>query len=736
MSEIFSVNRREFLLVSSAAAAGLVVGCRYVPSSEPRSVPSGSTGTGKVSHKLSTFVQVATSGEVTIWVSKSEMGQGIRTALPMIVAEELDVEWSRVSIRQADLDKVWGSMGTGGSSSVRSMWTPLRTAGAAARLMLVGAAAKWWSVDPSSCTTEAGHVVHAATGRKIGYGELAEAASAEPVPEAPRLKAPEDFRIIGKSLDRLDNRSIAAGEAQYGLDVRVPGMLFAAIARPPAFGAMVRGFDAAAAKAMAGVRDVFAIEPAKPPNHVWGGVCVVAESTWIALRARDALKIEWDMGPNANENDAQIASALAKLTESKGKVVRGEGDADKAIDVATRRVDATYELPLLAHAPMEPQNCTAHFRDGGFEIWAPTQFADWAAGAVAEITGVPVANVTVHVTLMGGGFGRRAFPDFVIEAAIASKRVGAPVKVVFTREDDTRYDYYRPATHHRLAGAIDALGKVAAWRHRIASTPIDSFMDPAAATPESSEIGGADDIPFVVPNLAVEFHAAKSAVPRGWWRSVEHSFNAFAVESFVDELAAAAERDPLALRLELIGADRKIEGSNKNFPFDTGRFRRVLELAAEKAGWGAPLLKGRGRGIAVHRSFYSYVAHVAEVTVSRDGSVKVDRVVSAIDCGIPVNPDGIVAQLESSIVYGVTALFKGKVSIDKGGVVEGNFDTYPLMTMAESPAMEVHIVPSGEAPTGTGEPGLPPIAPAVTNAIFAATGKRVRRLPLRKEDLA
>jgi len=480
---------------------------------------------------------------------------------------------------------------------------------------------------------------------------------------------------------------------------------------------------------------VFAIEPANPPNHVWGGVCVVAESTWAALEARNALKVEWDLGPNANESDAQIESTLASLTGSKGKVVRGEGDADAAIDAAAKRVDAMYELPLLAHAAMEPQNCTAHYRDGGFEIWAPTQFADWAAGAVAQITGVPIEKIAVHVTLMGGGFGRRAFPDFVIEAAMASKHVGAPVQVVFSREDDMRYDYYRPASHHRFAAALDPAGKVVAWRHRIASTPIDTFMDPAAARPESSEIGGADDVPFVVPNLAVEFHAAKSGVPRGWWRSVEHSFNGFAVESFVDEIAAATGRDPLELRLELIGPARKIEGNDKRFPFDTGRLRRVLELAAEKAGWGSPLPKGRGRGIAVHRSFYSYVAHVAEVTVGAGGFVKVDRVVSAIDCGTPVNPDGIVAQVESSIVYGLTAALKGKISIEKGGVVEGNFDSYPLLTMAETPVMEVHIVPSGEAPTGTGEPGLPPIAPAVANAIFAATGKRIRRLPIRAEDL-
>ena len=733
MDAIFTVDRRDFLRLTSTAAVGLVIGCRGGGHDVVQAVLVPTPPPPKP-HDFGAFVQIDTAGNVGIWVSKSDMGQGVRTALPMLVAEELDVDWSRVKIYQADLDAKYGRQGTGGSSSIRTLWEPLRKAGATARAMIVAAAAAKLGDSPANLRTEAGFVVQPATGTRIPYGELVEAAAAIPVPTQVALKDPKEFRIIGQRVKRVDNADTIAGKTTYGIDIRRPNMLYGAVARPSVFGARVARFDDAKARAIDGVRDIIPIDPAPTPDHVWGGVGIIAENTWAALKARDALVIEWDNGSKPLENTDSLRKSMIEISKQDGKPVRSEGDAVGALAKSKKKIAAEYETPFLAHATMEPMNATAEIRGDELELWAPTQFPDWAGGAAAKAVGLDPKKAKVHVTMLGGGFGRRAQPDYAIEAAILAKKAGAPVKVTWTREDDMQHDYYRPMTVHRIEATLGESGLPDAWRHRIVSTSIDSWMNPASEKPEQSEVGGADDLPYRIPNLRVEFGSMQSAVPRGWWRSVESSFNAFVVESFVDEMAAAAKKDPVEFRLALLGAPRILpeEGqAAKQYPFDTGRLKRVLELAASKAGWGSPLPAGMARGVAIHRSFLTYVAEVSEVSVSDGGEVKVHRVVCAVDCGLPVNPDGIEAQMESGIVYGLTAALKGEITIKDGAVEQSNFHDYPLLTIAEMPKVEVHIVKSTELPTGTGEPGLPPIAPAVTNAIFALTGKRVRKLPIR-----
>jgi isoquinoline 1-oxidoreductase beta subunit len=526
------------------------------------------------------------------------------------------------------------------------------------------------------------------------------------------------------------------GSARFGIDVRVPGLLFAVVARCPTFGGKPARFDGAKAKAVPGVRHVVAIEPVAEAFSA-GGVAVVADNTWAAIRGREALVVEWDHGPGVSETSAALRERFEALTAQPGKVLRDEGVADELLAGADGVVEAVYELPFQSHATMEPMNATVHVRPDGAEAWVPSQGPQWAQDAVAKIAGVPREKVVVHTTFMGGAFGRRYHADFVVEAAQVSKAVGAPVQVVFTREDDMQRGFYRPAAFHRMAGLVGEGGRPVAWLDRMASVSIDAFWTPPdRAKPESSEMGGAVNLPYAIPNLRFEYVPAPSPVPVMWWRSVEHSINGFVTESFIDELAAAGGIDPLKLRLELLGEPRNIRiPADSESVLDTARLKRVLELAAEKAGWGAPLPAGRGRGIAAHFSFESYVAEVAEVSVATGGAVRVHRVVCAVDCGRAVHPDGVAAQMEGGIVYGLTAALKSAITIADGRVEQSNFHDYAMLRIDEAPAIEVHLVPSSENPTGSGEPGLPPVAAAVANAIFAATGKRVRRLPIRPADL-
>jgi len=722
MSPVTSVSRREFLRIVPAAGAGLVLGVRLSAAMNA----TGPRGRPSALFAPNAFLQVDARGDVTIWASKSEMGQGVRTSLPMIVAEELDADWSRVRVEQAWADPRFGDLDTGGSSSVRTRYEPMRRAGAAARAMLVTAAAQTWGADRSACRTERGAVVHAPTGRRIRYGDLVEKAAALPVPQDAPLKDPKSFRIVGKSLPRTDTPSKVDGTAVYGIDVKVPGMLYAAVARSPVFGGKAKPFDANSAKTSPGVRAVVPIST---------GVAVVADSTWNALKGRDALRVDWDEGDGAAESSETLRAQFETLSQQPGKIVRDDGDAAAALEKAAKRLEAIYELPFQAHATMEPQNATASWQKDRCEVWAPVQTPSWALADIARAAGLPPGAVRLNITLLGGGFGRRINPDYAVEAVEISKAVTAPVKTVWSRADDLQHDFYRPASFHRIKGGLDVKGRIASWHHRLVSTSIKAYHEPTASDPEEDEIGGARDLPYAVPNVRVEYAAAKSIVPRGWWRSVESSFNAFVVESFLDELAAAAHRDPLALRKELLSGGRTIAYPGQTFVQDTTRLKAVVDLAATRAGWGKPLAKGRARGIAAHFSYRTYCAQVAEVSIGKDGALRVHRVVCAVDCGRAIHPGIIAAQMEGGIVFGLSAALKSGITIEKGRVKQANFDEYEVLRIDEMPEVEVHIVPSDQPPTGVGEPGVPVIAPAVCNAIFAATGKRVRRLPVRVEDL-
>lgn len=726
--------RRDFIKSGATGAAALVIGFHWSEDAWGQEAQER-----KPVNPFDAWVRIGSDGRVRLILAKSEMGQGVTTSLPMILAEELAVDWKQVSIEQAPTNPNLYDLGTGGSSSVRTSWLPLRQAGAAARTMLVQAAANHWSVNPNTCRAEQGAVVHGPRTKRLPYGELVAAASKLPIPDFAKvaLLNPTEFRLVGTDIPRADIPGKVDGSGVFGMDVRVPGMLYAVVARCPVFGGRVRRVDSTRAKAVVGVKHVVEI-PAVPEAHTAGGVAVVAENTWAAMRGRDALEIEWDEGEHAQESSASLRQQFDELVSRPGvTVVRNDGDAEAALASAGQRIEATYEVPFQNHSPMEPMNATVHIRKDGAEAWLPSQGPQWGQDAIAKISGLPADKVVVHTTLMGGGFGRRYHADFVAEAAQISKAVEAPIKVVFTREDDTQHGFYRPASLHKLSGAVDVKGLPSAWRHRMSSVSIDGYWTPPdKAKPASSEVGGAANLGYAIPNLRMEYSPAKSGVPVMWWRSVEHSTNGFVTECFLDELAAAGKVDPLELRLRLLAEPRKVRvPADNEIILDTSRLRATLELAAAKAGWGKPLPAGRGRGVACHFSFDTYVAEVAEVTVA-NGAVRVDRVVAAVDCGRVVNPDGARAQIEGGIVYGLTAALKSAITIDRGRVEQSNFDNYEMLRIDEAPVIEVHFVKSDAPPTGTGEPGLPPAAAAVMNAVFAATGRRVRRLPVHASDLA
>lgn len=728
------LSRRSVLKTAAAAGAALVIGFDLTPALR------GANEKAPVS-PLRSWIRIDQDGQVTILSGRSEMGQGISTALPMVLAEELGVDWKNVKIEQAPTDSaLFGNQGTGGSGSVAESFLPLRQAGAAARLMLVSAAAQRWNIAPEKCTVKNGIVSNGA--QSLSFGELVESAAKLPVPDFAKvaLKKPDEWEIIGKPVPRKDIPSKTDGSARFGLDVRVPDMVYAMVQRCPVFGGKVKHFDATQAKAMAGVLDVFEIPAVEEGVHSWGGVAVVAKSTWIAMEARKKLKIDWDLGPNAKESSETLRQQFRKLVDSQMKVVVNQGDIDAALSAAPldKRVEADYELPFQAHATMEPMNCTVFIEKDRAEVWAPAQGPEWVQQVVAQVSGLKPDKVTVNTTLMGGGFGRRYMADFAMEAAQIAKRVPKPVQLVWSREDDMTHDYYRPASYHRVSGVVDAQGNIEAWRHKSTSTSISEVWDKGKnVPPESSELGCFFQNPYLTKNYRLEYLPAKSGVPRAWWRSVEASVIGFVMESYVDELAHAAGMDPLEFRLKNLGDARKVpHATDKNdVPLDVNRLRAVLSVASQMSGWGTPLPKGQGRGIACHYSFHSYVANVAEVSVDK-GQVKVHRIVSAVDIGTAVNPDGVRAQVESAIVYGLTAALKSQITIKDGGAAEANFNKFTTLRMDETPAVEVFIMQSNLPPTGIGEPGLPPTAPAVMNAVFAATGKRIRRLPVMPGDLA
>ena len=705
------MERRAFLQVSGTIGAGLVIGFR-IPDRR-----------GVVPFTPNAWLQVDTDGAVTVTIDKSEMGEGNHTALAMIAAEELDADWSKVKVGAVPVNPAaWSRrMSTGGSTSVRTSWDILRKAGATARAMLVTAAAQTWGVEAAACSTRNGTVTHA--NHRLTYGELAQKAATIPVPDNAPLKDPKDFRLLGTRTHRLDTPSKVNGSAQFGIDVRMPGLLVASIERSPVFGGKVKSFDATAARAVPGVRHVVQLDgtPWTGTNGAWAvgtesGVAVVADTYWQAVQGRQALKITWDEGPNAALGD--IPGKLAARAGEAGVTAKTVGDAATALAGAAKKIESVYTVPFLHHATMEPMNCTAHVRAGTCDVWAPTQNQTRAQEVAAEAAGIPKEAVKIHTTLLGGGFGRRLESDFVAEAVAISKAVNAPVKVIWSREDDTKHSFYRPATYNKLAAGLDAQNRPVAWTHHIVAPPILIKFGPLQNGIDATLIDGASDVPYAFPNLFVDQLAADLPVPLGFWRSVGASQNAFVVECFMDEVAAAAGRDPYELRREMLQSKP--------------RHLRVLELAATKAGWGTPLPPGRGRGIAIAEWEPTTCAEVAEVSVAPDGTVRVHRVVCAVDCGPVVNPYTIEAQMQGGVVFGLSAALYGEITIDKGRVQQGNFNDYPMLRMPEMPVVEVHIVPSTDALGGIGEPSVPPTAPAVCNAIFAATGKRIRALPIGK----
>ena len=710
------LSRREFLKVTGAVGGGLLIGiqlsgCEEKPATSATATTPPTPATTDFNPNV--WLTIAPDDSIHIRVASSEMGQGVMTSLPMLIAEELDADWNKVQaefapINPAFANPIFGRQQTGGSTAIRGYWKLLREAGAVGRELLLSAAAQTWGVTAQDCEANNSQVIHSVTGNRLSYGELAILAATLPVPDAVFLKEPDEFELLGKSQPRLDGPAKVDGSAEFGFDVQLPGMLTAMVVRCPVYGGKLKQFDATQAKAIDGVREVIAIQT---------GVAVVADHYWAAKLGRDALNIKWDYGPDAELSSAAITQRFAEAVDD-GSIGRDDGNATKVIANASKTIEAMYEVPYLAHACMEPMNCTAHVREDECDVWVPTQGQTRTHNTAMQLTGLPAENVRIHTTFLGGGFGRRSEQDFVTDAIETSKVMGAPVKVVWTREDDIQHDYYRPATYNRLTAALDDQGMPSAWRHRIAGPSIFARESKKREDNGSdwSATEGALHLPYAIPNIQVSYARVNTAVPVGFWRSVASSQNAYITECFLDEVAAASGKDPYQLRRELLR--------------DQPRYRGVLELAASKAGWDTPPPTGRFRGIAVASSFASYVAQVAEVSIDR-GRVRVHRVVCAIDCGMTVNPDTIVAQMESGIIYGLTAALHGEISISRGRPQQGNFNDYPLLTLEECPEIEVHIVSSTEDPGGVGEPGTPPIAPAVANAVFAATGKPVRSLPIR-----
>ena len=731
------LDRRAFLKTSAAAGAGLSIGF-HIPAFAGEDPAREQEK--KTPNPFNAWVHITPDNRIALLLEKSEMGQGIMTAVPMILAEELCVDWKNVTVQQAPTDPDIYNHGTGGSGSIAGCWLPMRRAGAAAREMLVSAAAARWGVNTNTCVAKNGGVLHGSRNNFLTYGELANDAAKLPIPNLNTvpLKNSDDFTIVGKATPRFEAAAKTNGRAIFGIDSRVPGMQYAVVARCPIFGGRVKSFDAAKAKTVPGVSDVFSIDPVTTGAFSAGGVAIIADNSWAAMQGRKALEVKWDEGPNAAESSETLHQQFLDNASKPGKPYRNDGDADAAIASAAKRVEATYEFPFAAHATMEPMNCTVHIRRDSAEAWVPTQAPQWAQDIIAGVSKLPKEKIKVNTTLMGGGFGRRYMADFVMEAAQISKQTGKPVMVLWTREDDMQHDFYRPASYHHFSGAVNNDGSIAAWKHFQTSTSIEAMWSPKGKeTPEKSEFATAAFIPYQTPNYRVEYTLAESGVPRAWWRSVEHSTSGFVVECFVDELAAAAGADPLEFRMRSIGADRKIPDftdPKEGKPLDTARLKGVLKLAAEKAGWGSPLPKGTARGIAGYFSFNTYTAAVAEVSM-KNGMPQIHRLVYAVDCGRPVNPDGIRAQVEGAAIYGLSAALHDAITIKGGAVVQTNFHEYQMPRIADTPQTEIHIVESKEEPTGIGEPGLPVVAASVSNAIYSLTKKRVRRLPIRPGDL-
>lgn len=726
MSDIQNISRRTFIKNVGLASGGLILACNY-------SLFSNENGTQLATEfNPNLFVQLNPDGSLIITASRSEMGNGVRTSLTSVVADEMEADWNKVTIKQAVGDEKYGDQNTDGSRSVTYLYETMRKMGAMTRMMLITAAAKNWQVPENECIAQNHFIVHS-SGKKLGFGELVETAKTLPIPTNINYKNPKDFKYIGKTLKSIDIKNFVKGTAIYGIDKRLPNMKFVAIARCPVTFGTVKSFNKTAAMKIHGVENVIEIPKIERSFGPLGGVAVIASNTWAAFKGREALEIQWNYGKNEGYDSEKYMAELTERVHNDGKVGKEIGDVNKAFGEAAKIVESTFQLPHLAHAPMEVPNATAWVQGDTCEVWAPTQSPQTARDEVVNYLGTAKDKVTINVTFLGGGFGRKSKPDYIVEAVIVSKAINAPVQVIWSREDDIKHGYYHTVSSQFMKASLDAQGNVTGWLHRSAFPSIMSTFQPGTEFPAGWEISSAADVPFDIKNLKIEFGKAPAMVRIGWMRSVINILHGFSINVFADELAFAAKQDPLEFRLKLIGNDR-VEDTKDPIKFDTARLKNVLKLAAKNANWGKPLPKGHAHGLAVHYSFNSYVASIAEVSLV-DDKVKTHNIHTVIDCGTAVNRDTIKSQLEGAAIFGMSIAYYGKITAKDGAIEQNSYSDYRMVRMNEAPKIHVEIVESTDTPTGVGEPGVPVIAPAIINAIFKLTGKRYYNLPLSDYDL-
>jgi isoquinoline 1-oxidoreductase beta subunit len=735
MSEVLRLSRRSFLKFTGTATGGLLI-LIYSPSS---------MGSNESSFSPNAFIRIDADGTITLWSKNPDMGQGVKTSMPMILAEELEADWTKVRVEQADLnEKIYGGQGSGGSDSIHYDWDNLRKAGAVARELLIAAAAQTWNVDPKQCAAQKSEVLHAASKRKLSYGQLVSVAATLPIPkELPPLKDPKTFRIVSTRVTGVDTKNIVRGHPLYGLDVVRPGMLYAVLAKNPVFAGKPLNVNDEKTRAVPGVRHVVTVNGHDNPTFLQPSVAVVADSLWAALKGRDALQVEWEEGPIARESTEAMAKEFEELAKSPGKILRDSGDVNEALHNTSKVFDVSYQLPFLSHATLEPQNCTAVVANGKCEIWGPLQMPESGQRVVSTVTGLPPEAIAVHMTRIGGGFGRRLLSDYAAEAAYVSQKVGAPVKVVWTRTDDLQHDYYRPATYHRIRAGLSNKNELIAWHHHLVSISRNTYRK-SKGNPEDTDTYGlfhprsgdpkmtlaGEMVPTLIPNCRIEYTEMKTGIPTGALRAPSHNGTAFVIQSTLHEIAHSAGIDFIELQKKILGKKADyVYPQDDPTPYTPERLIGVLEMVAEKAGWGKRLPEGHAMGLAAHFVFGGYAAEAVELSVDRKKKIKIHRIVAAVDCGIPVNISGIEQQAQGGILDGLSSAMYGEITVERGRTKQTNFDDYPLLRITGVPPVELHIIPSNERPTGFGEIAFPALPPALGNAIFAATGERVRRLP-------